>query len=62
MTEMGTRVWGDPQKGDPMRARIPLGRFAQPKEVADAVLFLASDRAAMINGEVLVLDGGFTIH
>jgi len=39
---------------------VPLNRFATPSEIADAVLFLASARAAFITGEVLVVDGGQT--
>ena len=61
-TELGKAVWSDPLKGDPMRAKIPVGRFAEPSEVAAAVLYLASDAAAMINGHVLRIDGGATIH
>jgi len=45
-----------------MRAQIPVGRFAEPEEVAAAVVYLASDDAAMINGHVLRLDGGYTAH
>jgi NAD(P)-dependent dehydrogenase (short-subunit alcohol dehydrogenase family) len=61
-TELGKAVWSDPVKGDPMRAMIPVGRFAEPSEVAAAVLYLASDAAAMVNGHVLRIDGGATIH
>ena len=60
LTPMGEQVWGDPAKGDPMKAKIPLGKFAYPADVADAVLFLASDAASMINGEIMVIDGGYT--
>jgi NAD(P)-dependent dehydrogenase (short-subunit alcohol dehydrogenase family) len=61
-TELGKAVWSDPAKGDPMRAMIPAGRFAEPVEVAAAVLYLASDAAAMVNGHVLRIDGGATVH
>jgi NAD(P)-dependent dehydrogenase (short-subunit alcohol dehydrogenase family) len=37
----------------------PMGRVARPEEIADAVLFLCSDRASFITGHTLVIDGGF---
>ena len=39
---------------------IPLGRIGQPEEVAETVLFLASDRSAYITGADIVVDGGYT--
>jgi NAD(P)-dependent dehydrogenase (short-subunit alcohol dehydrogenase family) len=60
LTPMGEQVWGDPAVGAPMLAKIPLGRFGQPVEVASVVAFLASDLAAMINGEIIAVDGGYT--
>jgi enoyl-[acyl-carrier protein] reductase III len=43
------------------RARTPAGRLVAPSEVADAVCFLASEAAAMIRGQTLVVDGGFSL-
>ncbi|MEE2689147.1 MAG: SDR family oxidoreductase [Pseudomonadota bacterium] len=41
-------------------ANIPLGRFARPEEIANAVMFLASDEASFITGTELIVDGGNT--
>ncbi len=62
LTEMGQRVWGPPEKSGPMLARIPNGHFAQPHDVADAVVYLASEAAEMLNGTELVIDGGFSAN
>jgi 3-oxoacyl-[acyl-carrier protein] reductase len=42
-----------------MLAQIPLGRFAEPQEIADAILFLCSDLAAYITGQTLHVNGGW---
>ena len=42
-----------------VEARIPLGRFAQPEEIADVIAFLLSDDARYITGAVIPVDGGF---
>ena len=45
-----------------MIQQIPAKRFAEPDEIAAAVLFLSTPESNMITGEDLVVDGGFTIH
>ncbi len=44
-----------------MRARTPLGRLGDPRDIANAYLFLASDEASFITGEVLRVDGGIVV-
>lgn len=41
-------------------AQVPLGRIAQPREVADAIVYLLSDESAFVTGSELVIDGGLT--
>lgn len=40
--------------------KVPMGRIAEPEEIAGAVVYLASDAARMVTGQVLAVDGGFT--
>ena len=51
----------DPARRAKIENRIPGGRFGKPEDVADAVFFLASARAAHINGVALPVDGGYAI-
>ncbi|XP_041978725.1 D-erythrulose reductase-like [Aricia agestis] len=59
MTAMAKVGWSDPEKSSEMKAKIPLGRFGEVSEVVNTVLFLLSDKASMINGVELPIDGGF---
>jgi len=45
---------------DVLRARQPMGRLGRPEEIAEAVLYLASDAAVFMTGSVLTIDGGLT--
>jgi NAD(P)-dependent dehydrogenase (short-subunit alcohol dehydrogenase family) len=51
----------DPQRDRAIVARTPLGRWAEPGDVAGAVVFLASPAAAFITGAVLPVDGGYLV-
>ncbi len=59
-TEMTRGTWENPEMYDRIVALHPIGRFAEPIEIARAVLFLASDEASFVTGACLVIDGGFT--
>ena len=62
MTPMAEQAWADPTRREAMRNKIPTRRFAQPRDVANAVVYLASPGAAMINGTTLPVDGGYTVQ
>jgi NAD(P)-dependent dehydrogenase (short-subunit alcohol dehydrogenase family) len=55
-TQLSEALWKDNEAG--AAAATPLGRIGVPGDVADAVVFLASDHASWITGETLVIDGG----
>ncbi|MFO7654837.1 MAG: SDR family NAD(P)-dependent oxidoreductase [Candidatus Krumholzibacteriia bacterium] len=54
------REHGEAGAWDAIAAGTPLGRVADPKEIAAAILFLSSDEAAYVTGTDLVIDGGYT--
>jgi NAD(P)-dependent dehydrogenase (short-subunit alcohol dehydrogenase family) len=55
-----SRQANDPFADAPVRHGHPNGRLARPEEIADAVLFLASERSTFATGSTLVVDGGYT--
>ncbi|CAN7626470.1 SDR family oxidoreductase [Rhizobium sp. LjRoot254] len=62
LTPMALKAWSDPAKSSGMLSRIPLGRFAEPDEVAEVILFLLSDEASMLHGLAMPVDGGFMVN
>jgi NAD(P)-dependent dehydrogenase (short-subunit alcohol dehydrogenase family) len=59
-TLMNAARRADPELYRQSLSRIPLGRVAEPEEIAYAVLYLASDESSFVTGSELVIDGGFT--
>ncbi len=60
-TEQTRVLWEDPEWVKMIAARIPVGRIAEPEEMGAAAVFLASECSGYVNGELFMVDGGFTI-
>ena len=58
-TPMGERLFGAPEMNKFAIGLHPIGRFGKPMEVAEAVLWMSSERASFMTGQSLILDGGF---
>lgn len=58
LTDLSREAWKNTERSELFLARHPLGKFADTDDVADTVLYLLSDRAAMISGSILPVDGG----
>lgn len=60
-TAMAERAFGEPEVSKRMRSLHPLGRFGKPMEVAEAVLWLCSDKSSFTTGQYIGIDGGLLI-
>ncbi len=60
LTPMGRKIWGPTEKSGPMLKATPLGRFGEPVEIADMALYLASPASELVNGSILMIEGGYT--
>ncbi|MEZ4333691.1 MAG: SDR family oxidoreductase [Myxococcota bacterium] len=58
-TDMSRAIWE--RHEDAIAAQTPAGRLGEPEDVADAVVYLASDAARFVTGQTLVVDGGITL-
>ena len=58
--EEGFAPGGAEMARESMRANIPLGRYAEPEDIAKIMLFLASDDSSFVTGSVYMADGGST--
>lgn len=60
VTEMTQHIWKDPETREQSEAKTPLGRLADPSEMATIALFLASDASGNITGQTIIADSGLT--
>lgn len=61
-TDMARSLWDNPAAADPYLKRNPSGRFGEPDEIAGTAIFLASPAGGNVNGQVIVVDGGYSIN
>jgi NAD(P)-dependent dehydrogenase (short-subunit alcohol dehydrogenase family) len=60
-TRFSEALWKDPRAEASFAAKVPLGRIAEPEDIAGAAVFLASPASSYVTGQTLVVDGGLSI-
>ena len=61
-TPLNRMLLENPEVREQFISKVPLGRFAEPKELGGAVIFLASDASSFMTGSCVFVDGGWTAH
>ena len=61
-TEMNRPLLDDPEINAGVVAKVPMGRWGEPPEIAGLALYLASDAASYVTGAALTVDGGWSVH
>lgn len=61
IAKLGGSLLSNPEKAEKIKRYIPLGELGRPEDIAQAMLFLASDAAGYITGQTIVVDGGSTL-
>ncbi|KAI8466898.1 MAG: hypothetical protein J3K34DRAFT_47969 [Monoraphidium minutum] len=61
LTELGKQNLADPVMSERLVARTPLGRLADPQDIAGVVSFIASPAAAYVTGQTIAVDGGYSV-
>jgi NAD(P)-dependent dehydrogenase (short-subunit alcohol dehydrogenase family) len=60
ITELSRGARENPERSAQIMSRVPVGRWAEPAEIADPILFLCSDAARYVTGTMMTVDGGYT--
>jgi NAD(P)-dependent dehydrogenase (short-subunit alcohol dehydrogenase family) len=61
-TGMLTRFTGTPENKASLVAEVPMGRLGRSEELANAIVFIASDQASYVTGHIFNVDGGHTLN
>ncbi len=62
LTEMTKSTLEKKEWSEKLLARIPMGRFGEPEDIVGAAIYLLSREAALVTGQTIVVDGGYTLH